>query len=141
MNKPNEWKERSNGLHVTIVPLILFSDDVSGNISKKWNKFDVWAMLLAGLPRNTNSLLENIHFICASNQANCLQLSKPIVDDLMVLEKKGVVMYDGFLKEDVLVVAPILCIIADNPRASEIVGHAGNSANKYCRICEVSIAT
>jgi len=30
----------------------------SGNRSKKWNKFDVWAMMLAGLPRADNSQIE-----------------------------------------------------------------------------------
>lgn len=122
---------------MVIVPLNLFTDDVGGNQSKKWNKFDVWALLLAGLPHNMNSHLENIHFICASNQASCLEIAKPIVEDLLVLENDGVVMFDSLLKVDVLVVAPVLCIIADNPRASEVAGHAGNSAKKFCRICEV----
>ena len=73
-----------------MVPLTLFSDDVSGNESKKRNKFDVWAMLLAGLPRKSNSQLENIHCICASNKVNCLQMAGPIVNDLRKLEEKGV---------------------------------------------------
>ena len=50
------------------------------------------------IKETANSLLENIHYICASNQANYLQLSKPTVNDLMVLGKKGVVVYDSFLK-------------------------------------------
>ena len=98
-------------------------------------------MLLAGLPHNINSRLENIHFICASNQASCLQTAEPIVEDLLVLENDGVVMFDSLLAVDVLVVAPVLCIIADNPRASEVAGHAGNSAKKFCRICEVNSYT
>ena len=42
-------------------------------------------------------------------------MAKPIVDDLISLEE-GMVMYDAFLKEDVLVVAPVMCLLADNPR-------------------------
>ena len=34
--------------------------------------------------------------------------------------------------------APLMSVICDNPRASELVNHLGSSANKYCRICEVS---
>lgn len=117
---------------------MLFSDDVSGNIStKKWNKFDVWAMLLAGLPKCVNSQLENIHFICASNTVSCLKLVDPVVDDLLVLEKEGVFMHDALHGENVLVVAPVLCAIADNPRASELVNHIGTSGRKFCRICKV----
>ena len=133
----SHWKELSRGLHVFMVPLVLFSDDVSGNESKKWNKFDVWAMLLAGLPKTTNHQLENIHFICASNRVDCLKMAEPVVDDLFLLEKKGIVMYDAHLASDVLVVAPVFCGIADNPRALDMASHGGTSARKFCRICEV----
>ena len=120
-----------------MIPLVLFSDDVSGNKSKKWNKFDVWAMLLAGLPRSTNCNLENIHFISASNLVDCLGQTKPLVEDILELENVGIVMYDAMHEEQVLVVAPVLCILADNPRASEIANHLGTSARKWCRMCEV----
>ena len=49
LKKSSDWKGKSGGCHVEVVPLIIFCDDVSGNVSKKWNKFDVWAMILAGL--------------------------------------------------------------------------------------------
>ena len=121
-----------------MIPIVLFSDDVSGNESKKWNKLDVWAMMLGGLRKELNSKLENIHFMCASNKVECCELVKPIVEDMIDLEKKGVVMYDSYYEEDVLVVAPMLCTLADNPRASEICSHIGTSARRYCRICNVS---
>lgn len=38
----------------------------------------------------------------------------------------------------VLVVAPLMCILADNSRASELLNHLGASARKYCRMCMVS---
>ena len=38
-------KDKAEGLPVVLAPLILFSDDTSGN---KSNKFDNWALLLAG---------------------------------------------------------------------------------------------
>ena len=146
-NKLQEWEElsavnrwKAAGHHVEVIPLILFSDDVSGNISKKWNKFDVWAMMFAGLPRAINSHLENIHFLCASNKVDCLEMANALVGDLNVLERDGILLYDAFLKKEVIVIAPVICAIADNPRASDIVSHSGNSAVKYCRICEVGAA-
>ena len=39
----------ANGKPVVVVPLLLYSDDTSGNKSKKWNKFDNWCTLLAGI--------------------------------------------------------------------------------------------
>lgn len=129
-------KEESDNLMVTMVPLILFSDDVSGNRSKKWNGLDVWVMLLAGLSKDENAKLHNIHLITASNKVKTLELAEPIVKDLIKLER-GVVMYDAYFQKKVVVVAPVLCIMADNPRSSELLNHGGSSARKFCRICQV----
>ena len=88
-------------LPVVICPLIVYSDDTSGNRSKKWNKFDYWCILLAGLPRHENSKLSNIHFIGCSNRANCMEISAPIVGDLLLLEQRGIVTYDALLGKQV----------------------------------------
>ena len=50
----NPWKVKAAGRKVIMVPLILFSDDTSGNKSKKWHKFESWDLLFAGLPRQAN---------------------------------------------------------------------------------------
>lgn len=122
-----------------ICPLIVYSDDTSGNRSKKWNKFDYWCLLLAGLPRHENAKLSNIHFIGCSNQANCMEISAPIAGDLLLLEQRGIIAYDALLQKQVRVIAPIIVFTGDNPRASEILNHLGSSANKFCRMCLVGI--
>ena len=63
-------KERAKGHRVVSLPIIIYSDDTSGNHSKKWNKFDLWVIMFAGLPRKDNGHLENIHFLCASNKVS-----------------------------------------------------------------------
>ena len=131
-------KDAAHGLPVVMVPLVLYSDDTSGNRSKKWNKFDVWAMMLAGLPRAENSQLENIHFICCSNETSGVEMTAPIVEDLIGLEMDGIIVYDAYLKQEVLAVAPVLCILGDNPRASELLNHQGSTARKFCRMCMVN---
>ena len=122
-----------NCLPSIVIPLIIYSDDTSANRSKKWNKFDYWCLLLAGLPRHENMKLSNIHFIWCSNQTDCIQISAPIVGDLLLLEQRGIVAYDAFLKNQVQVFAPVIMFIGDNPRASEVLNHLG-----YCRMCLVS---
>ena len=77
-------------------------------------------MSLAGLPRHVNARMENIHFLCCSECVCPLDMSKPISEDLVKLEHKGVIVYDALYKEMVLVIAPLMCIICDNPRASEL---------------------
>ena len=42
----------------------------------------------------------------------------PIVEELKILEKEGVMVYDAPSQKEVLVIAPVLCIISDNPRAA-----------------------
>lgn len=132
-----EIKKNSKGLPVYVVPLILFSDDSSGNRSKKWNKFDNWAIILAGLPKKENARIENIHLVAASNKVTAIEMCEPIAEDLKVLDEKGMVVHDAATGQDVMIYAPVICIICDNSRASELVNHRGSAANKYCRICQV----
>ena len=131
-------KVQALGLPVVVAPLLLYSDDTSGNRSKKWNKFDCWCFMLAGLPRHLNAQLPNIHFIACSNevciasiersqcmfvtptfilhpQVAVLEMARPIVEELLMLEK-GVQMFDAYLGKDVLIVAPVLAVLGDNPR-------------------------
>ena len=118
---------------VVMLPLILFTDDTSGNKSKKWHKFDSWYMSLAGLPRHLSARQENIHFICCSDVLSALELSKPISEELVDLEQNGVTVFDAYSQQEVVVFAPLMFIVCDNPRAYELVNHLGSTALKYCR--------
>ena len=126
-----------NHLPVVVIPIILFTDDSSGNKSKKWNKFDSWSFTVASLPKEDITKLDNINFICCSNQVSAIDMIPEIARQLKCLEK-GFIAYDSYLKLEVLVVSPLLCIIADNPRHSELLNHLGGKALKYCRMCTVS---
>lgn len=122
-----------------MVPLIVYTDDTSGNKSKQWNKFDLWCLKLAGLPSKENGRLHNIHMITCSNKCEVLDMSQPLVDDLLMLESRGITAYDALLGKEVLVVAPLICAICDNPRHAELMNHAGSSAKMFCRMCMVSL--
>eukprot|EP00731_Ephydatia_muelleri_P007439 Em0003g1687a len=126
---------KAAGRRVVMIPLILFSDDTSGNKSKKWHKFESWSFMLAGLPRNRNAKHENIHFICCSDRVDALGMSRPIAEELTELETDGIQVYDAHLNEQVLVISPLLCINCDNPQASKLMNHLGAYAKKYCRFC------
>ena len=60
-------KIHSERLPVFIAPLSLFTDDTSGNKSKKLNKFDYWSLILASLPKEGRSF-HNILFLMCSNR-------------------------------------------------------------------------
>lgn len=120
-----------------MTPIILCSDDTSGNKSKKWHKFDSWCVLLAGLPREMNAQFSNIHFMSCSDTLSFLEMSDPIAAEVTQLEIDGLEAYDAYQNQSVLVVAPVICGICDNPRASEMVNHLGGAALRFCRMCRV----
>ena len=41
----------ARGKPIVTLPYMVYTDDTSGNKTKKWNKFDVCCVILAGLPR------------------------------------------------------------------------------------------
>ena len=93
--------------------------------------------MFAGLPRHENAKIRNIHLCCCSDVVSAVDMAQPLAQELCHLEKDGIEAYDVFLDKPVIVVAPLMCILADNPRASELVNHLGSSARKYCRMCMV----
>lgn len=135
----------SNRLRLTIgdrqvytVPIVLYCDDMSGNKSKKWHEFNNWCLMLAGLPHHLNSQLHNIHLITFSDSVSSLEMAEPIAKELILLEEKGVELYDALHKCNVHVFCPLLLVICDNPRASELLNHRGSTAKHFCRMCMVS---
>lgn len=133
---PHPMKIKAAGKPIVTLPIILFTDDTSGNKSKKWHKFDSWSLMLAGLPRHENSKIPNIHFICCSDVASAVDMAQGIVPELLSAEE-GIEAYDALTKQQIIVLSPVICILADNPRASELLNHLGSSARKYCRMCMV----
>lgn len=93
--------------------------------------------MLAGMPRQENAQLHNIHFVTCSNVASALDMASPVVADLNALAE-GIDAYDACLQKEVLLIAPTLAVLADNPRHSELLNHLGGNAKKYCRMCMVS---
>lgn len=122
---------------VKIVPLLLFTDDTSGNISSQYNKYDSWSMQCAGLPFELRNKKDNMLFITAipgSDGVSAFDVIPRLVEDLLELEE-GVMMYSAEHGEDILVVAPLLLVMADNPRHSEICGLMSPTSTYPCRKC------
>ncbi|KAL0086822.1 hypothetical protein F4703DRAFT_1942034 [Phycomyces blakesleeanus] len=137
-SRVEEFKRRLPGsglMKVVVCPLNLYPDDTSGNSTKQYNKYDSYLMYFAALPLETRNKRENALFICTSNHTlNAVEMLPPIVDDLVRLEK-GIEMYSEDYGEVVLVVAPLLLFMGDNPRQSQLAMHKGTSAKKFCRKC------
>ncbi|KAI8828081.1 hypothetical protein BJ741DRAFT_518782, partial [Chytriomyces cf. hyalinus JEL632] len=127
---------QANGRQVFHVPLTLFNDDTSGNSSQKWNKYESWSFTFAGLPFKKTQLQENTNFICTSKHASAIESTCIITDCLREL-RKGILVYDVVLCEEVFVTASVLQILGDNPALSSIVSHTGLTSSTPCHFCNI----
>ncbi|KAH9821027.1 hypothetical protein DFH28DRAFT_923470 [Melampsora americana] len=136
----NQWRQKAQGKVIRHVPITLYSDDTSGNVSKKWNKHMSLYFTLSGLsPAFTNQEF-NIHFLATSNCASALDLLDKVVDDINDLAVNGMVAYDHTLGEDVLAMVVVLCHLGDSPMHAEI-SNTLNPANTLtpCRMCDLQV--
>ncbi|KAG0147462.1 hypothetical protein CROQUDRAFT_61614 [Cronartium quercuum f. sp. fusiforme G11] len=119
---------------------MLYSDDTSGNISKKWNKHMSFYCNLAGLPPKMTNQEYNIHFISTSNAATALESADSLVDELCVSATKGFKAIDCESNEKVLVMVVILCHMGDSPMHAEITNTMNPAtALAPCRVCDLHV--
>ncbi|KAG1847729.1 hypothetical protein F4604DRAFT_1883990 [Suillus subluteus] len=144
----NQWCVRASGACVFAMPLWLYCNDTSGNLSKKWNKHNSFLFTAAGLPRADVHQEYNVHFICTLNLAPPLEMLDGIVDQLEQVEimipvkfteswKQGIWGWDCVHEEYVLVIPSVLALLGDNPMQSEMACHIGSMGKYFCRICKV----
>ncbi|KAH9820344.1 hypothetical protein DFH28DRAFT_884841, partial [Melampsora americana] len=122
------------------VPIALYSDNTSGNVSKKWNKHMSFYFTLAGLrPQFTNQEY-HIHPLCTSNVATALEQGNQIVDELNEAAANGFRAYDCITDHKVLVIPFILCHMGDSPMHVEISNTTNPSGTlSPCRICDLTV--
>jgi hypothetical protein len=78
----NPWREKADGRLIRHIPITLYSDDTSGNQSKKYNSHMSFYYTLSGLPTKLSNQDYNINYVSTSNVASALELGEPIVDEL-----------------------------------------------------------
>jgi hypothetical protein len=79
---PNPWRQKAKGRVNWNVPITLYADDTSGNVSKQFNKHISFFFTLSGLPPYLSNQEYNCHFLSTSNVATVLEISEQIVQDL-----------------------------------------------------------
>lgn len=151
---PNPLREKSKGRMVYTVPLIIFMDDVSGNISKQWNKHHAIYMSNANLPREMLEKEFFVRFVSSSPHAPPMELMRAMREsisyvvllDICILvslnacsdaAQSGVIAWDCKYNEEVMLIPYVLFLAGDNPMQAEECSHAGLNCNYFCRTCEV----
>ncbi|KAG0138984.1 hypothetical protein CROQUDRAFT_55407 [Cronartium quercuum f. sp. fusiforme G11] len=117
---PNPWQTKANGRIIRHFPVTLYSDDTSGNVSKKWNKHMSFYCTLLGLPPKLTNQEFNMHFISTSNSASALELGEYLIDRINQSNTEGFEVYDARSDSKVLVMMVVLCHLGDSPMHAEI---------------------
>ncbi|TPX58608.1 hypothetical protein PhCBS80983_g02992 [Powellomyces hirtus] len=118
----NHWRQTANGRWILVVPLVMFCDGSSGNISKQWNNHDTWIFTLAGLPFDQQSSDYHQHFVCTSNGLDGMEMTSAIVAQLKQLTE-GISCVHGVSHEPLLVIGGLLCLLGNNPQSSKFCCH------------------
>ncbi|POV96124.1 hypothetical protein PSTT_15817 [Puccinia striiformis] len=139
---PNSWRKKAGGKILRNLPISLYADDTSGNVSKRWNKHISFYYTLAGLPPNLSNEEYNCHFLATSNRATVLEISEFLVNEFNELATEGFEAYDASISQPVFVMCSVLFFLGDSPMHSEITNtHYPGSALNPCRICGLSALT
>ncbi|KAG1795226.1 hypothetical protein EV424DRAFT_1306863, partial [Suillus variegatus] len=134
---PNSLHAKSNGRMVHTVPLIIFMDDVSGNVSKQWNKHHAIYMSNANLPREMLEKGFFVRFVTSSPHAAPMELMRAMKESICNTAKSGIIAWDCKYNEEVLLIPYTLFLAGDNPMQAEECSHAGLNCNYYCRTCDI----
>ncbi len=157
---PHPMREHARGRMCYSVPLIIFMDDVSGNISKQWNKHFVAYMSNGNLPREMIEKEFCVRFVTSSPHASPMELMQAIQDSIRFVlvhhtcgvpwctiltvsftfsaaAQSGVDAWDCMNNEDVLLLPYALFFAGDNPMQAELASQLGLQGNYFCRTCHV----
>ncbi|OBZ74395.1 hypothetical protein A0H81_05238 [Grifola frondosa] len=122
---PHRLRAKAQGRTVYSVPLIIFMDDVSGNISKQWNKHHVIYMSNANLPREMLEKEFCIQFVSSSPHATPMELMEAMRTSICKAADSGIVAWDCVNHEEVLLDPYGLFFGGDNLMHAEECSHAG----------------
>ena len=80
---PHPFRAKAKGRMVYAVPVILFMDDVSGNITKQWNKHHVVYLSNVNLPRQMLDKEQCVRFVSSSPHATPSELMDAMKTTIM----------------------------------------------------------
>lgn len=152
---PNPLRAKANGRLVLTVPLIIFMDDVSGNVSKQWNKHHAVYMSNASMPREMLEKEFCVRFVSSSPHASPMELIGAVMESVrfvlaMVSEytcfadvsvrgaaSEGIIAWDCKYEDEVMFIPYPLFEAGDNPMQAEECSQGGLRCNYFCRTCKV----
>ncbi|OJA20984.1 hypothetical protein AZE42_10828 [Rhizopogon vesiculosus] len=134
---PHPLREKANGWMVYSVPLIIFMDDVSGNILKQWNKHHAIYMSNANLPCEMMEKEFCVRFVTSSPHAAPMELMHAMKESIGKATDSGIIAWDCKFDEEVMLDPQGLFLAGNNPMQAEECSHGGLNCNYFCWTCHV----
>ncbi|KAN0125421.1 hypothetical protein V8E53_015508 [Lactarius tabidus] len=122
---------------VYTVPVIIFMDNASANISKQWNKHIVVYLSNAGLPHEMLDKEFCMKFVMSSPNAPPMELMHAVRDSMDKALDSPVVSFDCKTGKEILIIPYLIFTASDNPMHAEQTSHSGLCSNHFCRTCDV----
>ncbi|KAF8918454.1 hypothetical protein CPB85DRAFT_1468926 [Mucidula mucida] len=114
-----------------------FSDDVSGNRTKQWNKHWNVYMTHRNLPRQLLQQEFHVHFVSSSPHASTTEQYGKFKEIVESTQREPVKVRDGVSGQTTRFSLQNMVEPSDNPMQSEIAASIGAKGNFPCRKCEV----
>lgn len=150
---PHPLRAKADGWMVYTVPVIVFMDDASANISKQWNKHIVVYLSNAGLPREMLDKEFCTKFVMSSPNAPPMELMRAVRDSIEYVKPSTpihhislflsaaldlpVATFDCKTGKEILIIPYLIFTAGDNPMHAEQTSHSGLNSNHFCRTCDV----
>ncbi|KAF9229002.1 hypothetical protein BS17DRAFT_792946 [Gyrodon lividus] len=112
-------------------------DDVSGNISKQWNKHHVIYMSNTLMPCEILEKEFCVQFVSSSPHATPLELMQGVKDSIQKATNDPIVVFNVKYQEEVMLIPYDLFVTGDNPMQAEECSHGGLKCNYFCCTCKV----
>ncbi|XP_078326415.1 uncharacterized protein LOC111111074 isoform X3 [Crassostrea virginica] len=117
------------------VPVNLFIDDTSTNVSRRWLPMHCAQMQLAGVPLQFRNKEIYSNFLAASENASMLSISRLVLQDIKSSQQNLIETVHAGMKRTVQLQLDLNCVIADFNMLSLTCNHAGAAALKFCPKC------
>ncbi|XP_055997292.1 uncharacterized protein LOC125675581 [Ostrea edulis] len=117
------------------IPVNLFIDDTSTNISRRWLPMHCAQMQLAGVPFKFRNSEVYSNYLGASEHASMMSISKVILQDIKSSQQIPFETFHAEMKTCVKFTMEVASLIADFNMLSLTCNHAGATTLKFCPKC------